>query len=72
MLGRLNSWVVTIVECYLDQDGWTALMIVAQEGHHECLSILLVHGAEINKAMNVSALSSLCVNCRGSIVYAAT
>ena len=47
-------------------------MIVAQEGHHECLSILLVHGAEINKAMNVSALSSLCVNCRGFIVYAVT
>ena len=47
-------------------------MIVAQEGHHECLSILLAYGADVNKALDVSVLSSLCVNCRGSIVYAAT
>ena len=26
----------------------------AQEGHHECLSILLAHGAEVDKANAVS------------------
>ena len=29
-------------------------MIAAQNGHHECLSILLAHGAEVNKAGGVS------------------
>ena len=29
-------------------------MIVAQKGHHECLSILLAHGAKVNKADAVS------------------
>ena len=29
-------------------------MMAAQEGHHECLSILLAHGAEVNKAAAVS------------------
>jgi ankyrin repeat protein len=38
----------------MDQDGSTALMYAAQEGHHECLSTLLAHGAEVNKAGAVS------------------
>ena len=29
-------------------------MTAAQEGHHDCLSILLVHGAQVNKANTVS------------------
>ena len=29
-------------------------MMAAEEGHHECLSILLVHGAFVNKADAVS------------------
>ena len=29
-------------------------MIAAQKGHHECLSILLAHGAEVDKATGVS------------------
>ncbi len=38
------------------QDGTTALMIAAQEGHCECLSILLPHGAEVDKTNAVSAV----------------
>ena len=40
-----------------DQDGFTALMIAARYGHHECLSILLAHGAEVDKVARVSAVS---------------
>ena len=29
-------------------------MLAAQGGHHECLSILLAHGAEVDKARGVS------------------
>jgi hypothetical protein len=29
-------------------------MMAAKGGHHECLSILLAHGAEVNKADAVS------------------
>jgi hypothetical protein len=29
-------------------------MIAALKGHHECLSILLAHGAEVDKARAVS------------------
>ena len=39
-----------------NQDGFTALMMVAQEGHDECMSILLDSGAEVNKTRAVSAL----------------
>ena len=38
----------------IDQLGSTALMMAAHQGHHECLSILLAHGAEVNKAAAVS------------------
>ncbi len=33
----------------IHQNGLTALILAAQEGHHECLSILLAHGADVNK-----------------------
>ena len=33
-------------------------MIAAAKGHQECLSILLAHGAEVDKANNVSAGSA--------------
>ena len=45
------------------QNGLTALMIAALKGHHECLSILLAHGAEVDKARGVS-VRGVC-----SIVY---
>ena len=41
----------------LIQDGCAALTIAAQEGHHECLSLLLARGADVNKAIEVSEAS---------------
>ena len=38
-----------VISIDMYQDGVTALMLAAQEGHHECLSILLAHGAEVDK-----------------------
>jgi hypothetical protein len=38
----------------MDQNGEVALILAAREGHHECISILLAHGAEVNKAEEVS------------------
>ena len=32
-------------------------MIAAQQGHPECMSILLDHGADLNVALEVSACS---------------
>ena len=43
--------------------GYTALMDAARIGHHGCLSILLAHGAEVDKARGVS------VRGVGSIAY---
>ncbi len=39
---------------YIDQNGLTALLLAAGRGHRECLSILLAHGAEVDKAEEVS------------------
>ena len=50
--------IIVITISVFDQDGNTALMIAAQGGHHECLSILLAHGADVNKAGRVSAVST--------------
>jgi hypothetical protein len=51
----LKGCVVTFLcLCCQLKDGITALMMAAREGHHECLSILLAHGAEVNKAAAVS------------------
>ena len=33
-------------------------MVAANKGHHECLSILLAHGAEVDKANHVSAVNA--------------
>ena len=38
----------------MDQNGLTALIGAARQGQRECLSILLAHGAEVNKADAVS------------------
>ena len=51
----LDCCVVTSIDLY--QDGATALIIAAEKGHHECLSILLAHGADINRTTGVSLLS---------------
>ena len=48
--------IIVITISVFDQDGNTALMIAAQEGHHECLSILLTHGAKVDKADEVGAV----------------
>ncbi len=42
----------------LDQDGLTALMVAAGEGKRECLSVLLAHGPDVNKADKVSAVNA--------------
>ena len=49
-----------------DQNGYTALVIAALNGNHECLSILLEHGAEVDKANRVSAVSVGDVACMRS------
>lgn len=36
------------------QDGWTALHYAAAQGHHQIVTILLFHGSDINKHLNVS------------------
>ena len=41
-------------------------MIAAVNGHHDCLSILLAHGAEVNKADRVSVVSVGDVACMRS------
>ena len=45
----------------MDQDGCTALMKAAGRGHHECLSILLAHGATVNKVDEVSVRGVCCI-----------
>ena len=57
-----------------DQDGFTALMIAARNGNHECLSILLAHGAEVDKAARVSAVrvgdvACMCSGCSQRVLY---
>ena len=42
----LHSGAVICILSAVKQNGFTALKIAAEEGHHECLSILLAHGAE--------------------------
>ena len=54
--------LIVVLDCYffyryrlcMDQDGSTALMDAAGRGRHECLLILLAHGAKVNKADEVS------------------
>ena len=51
------SPAVRCTHCFfVDKDGFTALMIAAQEGHQECISILLAHGADVKMADRVSAV----------------
>ena len=49
------SVVISIVSIHFDQGSRTALKSAAGRGHHECLLILLAHGAEVNKAVKVRA-----------------
>ena len=37
------------------QDGWTALMLAAQNGHSNVVETLLQHGASVDMKMTVSA-----------------
>ncbi len=42
--------------CYSDiQDGETALIMAAMEGHHKCISILIANGADPDMANKVKA-----------------
>ena len=46
------------------QDGWTALMVASQEGHVECVRMLLDRGAEVNMQNKVSGpLYTVCMQC---------
>ena len=41
------------------QDGWTALMLAAQDGHFNVVETLLQHGASVDKKTTVSAQLTL-------------
>ena len=43
-------WCCSYHYACFDQRGSTALMIAASFGHEECLSVLIAHGADANKA----------------------
>ena len=46
--------VVTTLSLHCDeQDGWTPLMMAAASGHHECVSILVASGADVNAISKV-------------------
>ena len=53
--GLLRSFIYVVC---IAQNGCIPLILAAQKGHHECVSILLAHGAEVDKAGGVSALSA--------------
>ena len=36
-----------------EKDGWTVLMIAANLGHNDCVSILVSHGATVNASTKV-------------------
>ena len=51
------GWMCSDLNCLcIDQNGLTALMIAGLRGHHECLCILLAHGAEVDKSSEVRAV----------------
>jgi hypothetical protein len=50
------SVVISSVSIHFDQGSRTALMSAAGGGHHECLLILLAHGAEVDKVDKVSVV----------------
>ena len=75
----LDCWCFSIYVVCIDQDGRTALILAANKGHHECLSLLLARGAEVDKSVGVSIvigcpwsiwhrLSSMYVNHRWTLV----
>ena len=66
-IGWGARWMCGDQYCLMfDQNGCSAFLIAAEEGHHECLSILLEHGAEVDKANRVSAVSVGDVACMRS------
>ena len=38
------------------QDGWTALMMASENGHMECVKVLLDRGADVNMQNTVSVV----------------
>ena len=54
----LDCWCTFIYAVCIDQDGRTALILAANKGHHECLSLLLARGAEVDRSVGVSAVSA--------------
>ena len=51
---------VTMLYCHrAEQDGETALMMAAEEGHFECVSVLLANGADVNFA-TLKVMDSKC------------
>ena len=53
-----NTHLFPLIEIVLNmnwQDGWTALMVAAQNGHSNVVETLLQHGASVDKKKTVSA-----------------
>ncbi len=50
---------------FIEQQGFSALIIASIKGHHECLSILLAHGAEVDKPNEVGIVMWSCDVTRG-------
>ncbi|KAJ8131144.1 hypothetical protein O1611_g2481 [Lasiodiplodia mahajangana] len=50
-----------------DYDGWTPLMVAAQEGHHKIVTELLGHGSDVN-AKSKNCVTALWVASRGGYI----
>ena len=53
-----NMYLFPLIEITLTmnwQDGWTALMLAAQNGHSNVVETLLQHGASVDMKITVSA-----------------
>ena len=44
-----------------EQDGSTALMTAASNGHQECISVLIANGAEVNMANEVNSMELISI-----------
>ena len=49
-------------ECVNKQNevGWTALMLAAHSGHHECVDLLIKAEADVNKRDNAGCTALMC------------
>ena len=56
------------VSC-IDQEETTALILAAEKGYHECLLILLTHGAQVDMGNNVSVMCAFPCDRIGCLCY---